>query len=113
MRLRLVELQEWDKEFRKIRVKSLRKGLKEWYKKVKGVLHHQRLPFVSKIIQIELISCYYNNSLAGHFDINKTKKPIIRKYYWPSLGKDVEAYVKDCDIYLGLKVVRHKPYGNL
>ena len=51
--------------------------------------------------------------LAGHFGINKTKDLLGRKYYWPSLQKDVEAYIKGCDVCLGSKTVKHKPYKDL
>ena len=66
-----------------------------------------------KIIRTELISWHHNNQLVGHFGINKTRELIGRKYYWPSLKKDVEAYVKGCNVCLALKTVRHKPYGDL
>ena len=36
-----------------------------------------------------------------------------RKYFWPSLRKDVESYVKRCDVCLASKAVRHNPYGDL
>ena len=110
MRLRLAELQESDEEARKIKATG---ELQEGWEDSNGVLHHQGLSFVPEIIQTKLISCHHNDSLAGHFGINKTRKLIGRKYYWPSLRKDVEDYVKGCDICLGLKVVRHKPYGDL
>ena len=77
MRLWLAELQESNKESRKIR----EKGLKEGYKEVDRVLHHQGLLFIPEIIQTELISYYHNDSLTGHFGINKTKELIGRKYY--------------------------------
>ena len=109
MRLRLVELQESDNKARKIRAK----GLKNGYKEVDGVLHHQELPFVLEIIQTELISQHYANRLAKHFGIDKTKKRVGRKYYWPSLQRNIEAYVKGYDVCLTLKAVRHKPYGDL
>ena len=51
--------------------------------------------------------------MAGHFGIDKTKELIGRKYYWPSLRKDVEAYIKGCNVCLGSKAVRHKLYGDL
>ena len=38
---------------------------------------------------------------------------IARKYYWLTLRKDVEAYVKKCDVCLASKVVCHKPYEDL
>ena len=108
MRLRLAELQESDDKARKIRVKGL-----NGYEDVDGVLHHQGLPFIPEIIQTELISRHHNNPLAGHCGINKTRKLIGRKYYWPSLRKDVESYVKGCNVCLALKAVRHKLYGDL
>ena len=77
------------------------------------MLHHQGLPFVPKAIQIELISRYHDNSLAGYFDIEKTRKLLARKYFWPSLQHNIEAYIKGCDVCLASKIVRHKPYSNL
>ena len=108
MRLRLAGLQESDEEARKIRVEGL-----DGYEEVDGVLHHQGLLFVPEIIQTKLISRHYNNLLAGHFGIDKTRELIGWKYYWPSLRKDVEAYVKGCDVCLTSKAVRYKPYGDL
>ena len=60
-----------------------------------------------------MISCHHNNPLAGHFGIDKTKKLVGWKYYWPSLGKDVKIDVWGCDIYLVSKTICHKPYGDL
>ena len=108
MRLRLLELQESDKESGKIRVEGL-----DGYEEIDGVLYYQGLPFVPEIIQTELISWHHDNPLASHFGINKTKNLISGTYYWPSLRKDVEAYVKGCNVCLGLKAVRHKPYSDL
>lgn len=38
---------------------------------------------------------------------------MARKYYWPTLRHDVEAYVKGCDICLASKVVCYKAYEDL
>ena len=62
---------------------------------------------------MELISHHHDNTLAGYFGIEKSRKLLARKYFWPSLRYNVEAHVKGCDIYLASKVVRHKPYGDL
>ena len=110
MRLRLAELQESDDEARKLRATE---ELQEGWTDIDGVLHHQGLPFVPEIIRTELISRHHDDPLAGHFGIDKTRELIGRKYYWPSLRKDVEAYVKGCNVCLALKAVRHKPYGDL
>ena len=110
MRLRLPELQESDDEVQRIRAT---RELQEGYKEVDRVLHHQGLPLIPEIIWTELISRHHDDPLAGHFGIDKTRELVGRKYYWPSLKKDVEAYVKGCDVCLSSKTVRHKPYGNL
>ena len=83
------------------------------YKEIDEVLHYQRLLFVPEIIQTKLISQHYDDLLVRYFGIDKTKDLVNRKYYWTSLWRDIKIYVKDCDICLGSKVVRHKPYGNL
>ena len=69
--------------------------------------------FVSKAIQIELISCHHDNPLAGHFGIKKTCKLLAQKYYWPFLCNNGEAYLKGCDICLASKAVCYKLYGDL
>ena len=51
MSLRLLELQESDKEIRKIRAKGLSR-----YKEINEILHHQELLFVLEIIGTKLIS---------------------------------------------------------
>ena len=60
-----------------------------------------------------MITCHHNDSLTGHFAIDKTRNLVGQKYYWPSLRRDAESYVQGCDVCLTLKAVRHKPYGNL
>ena len=55
MKLRLAELQESDIETQKFSPKELEEGPGK-YIDVDGVLHHQGLPFVPKIIWIEVAS---------------------------------------------------------
>lgn len=54
---------------------------------------------------------FKRSSSAGTTTIHQLG--ISASIYWPSLRKDVEAYVKGCDVCLALKVVWHKPYGDL
>ena len=109
MRLRLPKLQDKDEEAKDLRTGDLSKGWED----VKGVLQYQRLPYVPKIIRSEVISRHHNDPLVGHFGIDKTRELVGRKYYWPSLRKDIKNYVKRCDVCLASKAVRHKPYGDL
>jgi len=43
-----------------------------------------------------VITAYHNASLARHLGITKTIKAIQIKYSWPSLIKDVTAFIKSC-----------------
>ena len=108
MRLRLQELQAKDEQAWKTRAKH-----SESWDNINVVLHNQGLPYVSEIIRTKLISRHHDNLLAGHFGIKKTSELIARKYYWPMLCRDVEDYVKECDVCLASKAVRHKFYGDL
>ena len=67
MRLRLVELQAENGQVQKIRAEKL----SGYWEDFDGILYHQGLPYVPKIIKIELISRHHDNSLAGYFGIEK------------------------------------------
>ena len=77
------------------------------------MLQYRGLPYVPEIIRSKVIICHHDDSLAEHFSIDKTKELVGRKYYWPSLRKDIKNYVRGCDVYLASKTIRHKSYGNL
>ena len=51
--------------------------------------------------------------MEKYFNINKTKDLLSRKYYWLSFQRDIEVYVKSCDICLDLNAVKYKLYGDL
>ena len=92
MNLRLPELQDNDKEAKVLRAG----GLLEGWEEVEGVFQYQRLPYVPEIIRFEMISRHHNDPLAGHFDIDKTRELVGRKYYWPGLRRDIESYAQGC-----------------
>ncbi len=75
--MRLPKLQDDNKEAIKLRSE----GLPEGWEDIEQVFHYQGLPYVPKVIYSELISKHYNDPLAGHFGIEKTRELIARKYY--------------------------------
>lgn len=79
---------------------------------MESVFQYQSLLYIIGIICSQLIS-YYNNLLASHFGIDKTRKQIAKKYYWSILRRDVEIYIKSSDIYLPLRAICHKLYKDL
>ena len=90
MNLRLPKLQDNNKEAKVLRAGGFPKGWKE----VEGVLQYRGLPYIPEIISFKVISCHHDDPLAGHFGIDETKELVGRKYYWPSLRKNVKNYVR-------------------
>ncbi len=109
MKIIVPQLYDNNKEAKKLRLERLLKGWKD----IDKVLHYQGLLYLPKVIRSELISRHHENPLAGHFGIKKTWESIARKYYLLMLQKDVETYVKGCNVCLASKTVCHKPYGDL
>lgn len=80
---------------------------------MKNIFYYQNLLYIFEIICYKIINSYYNNPLADHFGIKKTKKFIASKYFWLIIHQDIKAYIKDCNICLASKTVCHKLYENL
>src|SRR5437764_11577361 len=55
----------------------------------------------------------HDDPYGGHFGVARTMELIRRKYYWPSVGRDIKKYVSTCDICQRTKAPRHKHYGEL
>ena len=108
MRLQLAELQESDKEAWRIRTEGL-----NGYKKLDRVLYYQGLLFVPEVIWTKIIRRHHDDPLARYFGLDKIKDLVGQKYYWLSLQRDIEAYIKGCDVCLDSKAVRYKSYGDL
>ena len=109
MRLKLPGLQDDNNQAKKLWAAEL----SERWEDIKKMLQYGGLSYILEIIWLELISQHHDNFLIGYFRIDKTQELIARKYYWPTLRWDVEAYIKSCDICLNSKAVRHKLYGDL
>ena len=95
---------------KKIRAKIT---IKEGWEDVDEVLHFESLPYIPEVICTELISRHNNNLLASHFEIKKTRELVTQKYYQSIRYHNIEAYLKDCDVYLASKMVKHKSYRDL
>jgi len=56
---------------------------------------------------------HHDDKYAGHFGQEKTFALISQKYFWPTLRKDTEEYVRTCAVCQKRKARRHRPYGEL
>ncbi len=103
--MRLPELQDDNKKVKKLRSEEL----PERWKDIKNMFYYLSLPYVLTVIYSELISRHLNDPLVSYFGIEMTQELIAKKFYLPTLQRNVEAYIKGCDVCLALKAICHKP----
>jgi transposase InsO family protein len=56
----------------------------------------------------DVMNLYHNNILAGHLGFNRTAQRISDRYYWPTMWKDIENFVRSCDRCQTKKVQRSR-----
>jgi transposase InsO family protein len=59
-----------------------------------------------------LLSCN-DHLLAGHFGVRRTKQRVARNYVWKGMAKDIEAYVRGCDVCQRVKYSNQRPAGKM
>ena len=62
---------------------------------------------------LRILQLHHDPPAVGHPGHAKTLELIDRTYYWPTLRKDVERFVRNCYICRRTKATRHAPYGVL
>jgi transposase InsO family protein len=75
----------------------------------KGRLVIPAVPAVKR----ELVRLHHDDPRAGHFGSRKTIDLLKRRFHWENIDSDVQTYVSHCQICLGNRQPRHKPYGAL
>lgn len=77
MRMRLPELQNDDKEAKKLRLERLSEGWKD----IKEVFYYHGLSYIPTVIHSKLISRHHKDLLISHFYIEKTRELKTRRDY--------------------------------
>jgi hypothetical protein len=81
--------------------KQLQQKAKQFFIRDDKLWHkHQPLPqrvITTKEVEAILYGAHADIT-AGHFAKDATYQRIIEKYFWPKMAKDIEQYVKTCDI---------------
>ncbi|KAF4531537.1 hypothetical protein B566_EDAN018431 [Ephemera danica] len=58
-----------------------------------------------------ILKTHHDHILSGHLGIRKCLHKIKQHYTWPNMRKDVQDYIRGCNICLQIKPNNHKPYG--
>ena len=64
-------------------------------------------------LRSKLMSLHHDTPIAGHFARDKTVHFIRQNYWWPSMTKDVDKFVRTCDSCQRNKISTMKPGGLL
>lgn len=76
--------------------------------------HHQRLYIPSNCdLRTDIIRLAHESITAGHPGVHRTAHALTRHYYWPTLQKEVKAFIAACDICQRVKAPRIQPAGLL
>ena len=49
-------------------------------------------------VRQEIMKMNHDDPYGGHFGVARTTELIRRKYYWPSVGRDIKKYVSTYDV---------------
>ena len=64
-------------------------------------------------LQLRLLQDHHDPPTVGYSGCAKTLELLARRYYWPSMRKDVNRFVHNCHVCHRMKSTRHAPYGVL
>ena len=77
------------------------------------ILHYKVRLYKPRQLVPSILQSEHDSQIAGHFSMDKTTELIRRNFWWPSMIKEIEEYVKSCPDCQKNKAKRHKQYGLL
>ena len=88
---------------------------KDWSVDHRGLLRFKKAVYVPNdpAIRQEIMKINHDDPYGGYFGVERTTEVIRRKYYWPSIARDIKNYVRSCDVCQRAMSPKHKPYGEL
>jgi hypothetical protein len=87
-------------------------SLAECHKENTQLIYRNRIYYVPSHDQLHLriLQMHHDPPAVGHPGRAKTLELIDRVYYWPTLRKDVERFVRNCYVCRRTKATRHAHY---
>ena len=69
--------------------------LRSWKPRDQKDVKYEQL-VLPKQYRVNVLKLAYSIPLSGHLGIDKTTQRILRRFYWPTVFKDVKEYCKQC-----------------
>uniref|UniRef100_A0A8C5MLK4 Gypsy retrotransposon integrase-like protein 1 n=1 Tax=Leptobrachium leishanense TaxID=445787 RepID=A0A8C5MLK4_9ANUR len=78
-----------------------------------GLFYHDEQIYVPPEVRLQVLQHSHNIPAAGHGGIKKTIDAVHRYFWWPSVKKDIIAFVTSCSVCARNKQPRTRPAGLL
>ena len=78
-----------------------------------GLWYHKNLIVLPESLRGSSLQLAHDAKYVGHLGVSKTIDLITRQYWWPSIRKDVKAYIQSCDSCQRIKSETQKAKGLL
>lgn len=81
------------------------------YSQFKGILKFQNKLYIGQYrdLRSKVLHALHDSSMGGHSGIHGTYKRVSQLFHWPGLKKDVESFVKKCEVCQMCKPDNHHP----
>jgi hypothetical protein len=83
------------------------------WEEVDGLLYYNGRVYVPDALRTEVKKHHHDIPLAGHMGQRRTQELVQRKFFWPQMRKDIDSYVRSCQICARNKDDQHATYGQL
>ncbi len=64
-------------------------------------------------LKLEILRRNHDDNVGSHYGVKKTMHSLITKYEWTNVARNVQQYIKECDVCQRNKARRYKPYSLL
>ena len=108
----IIENQHWIERLRKLTAKIQQQS---WMTYRNGLIYKGYQLYIPGYPDIRktIIEEIHQGFGGGHLGHKKTLEKVHRNYYWEKMGKDVEAFIKSCEVCQRTKSSTQKPVGLL
>jgi Integrase zinc binding domain/RNase H-like domain found in reverse transcriptase len=78
-----------------------------------SLLYYNGRVYVPEALRLEIKKRHHDVPLAGHMGQRRTQELVARKFFWPQMKKDIDSYVRGCQLCARNKDNQHATYGQL
>ena len=75
--------------------------------------HQPPVPVLPSSLIREVLHAFHDHASAAHFGRNRTYSRIAKRCFWPNMHRDIETYIRSCDLCSRHNIPRQRSPGHL